>query len=184
MKLRRPSRRAFLVLHVCASVGWLGLSLGLLALAITAAATGSPEAAEASYRSMKMFADWLLLPMAFTTLATGLVLSLGTQWGLLQHRWVSVKFWVSLIATGLTVFSLRPGINTAAAEAMAGEPVTDTVNLVVAPSVALATYVFLTAVSLLKPWGLTRRGRKQRSQARENPAARKTVDAGGLRPTA
>ncbi|AYN34122.1 hypothetical protein DUI70_3620 [Streptomyces albus] len=176
VKLRRPARRAFLVLHVSASVSWLGLSLGLLALAITAATT--PEAAEASYRSMKMFADWLLIPVAFTTLASGLVLSLGTSWGLLRHRWVSVKFWLTLITTGLTIFSLRPGINTAAAEAIAGETLSDAGTMLVPPSVSLATYLFMTALSLLKPWGLTRRGRKQRSRAG------KKVDAGAVRQTA
>jgi hypothetical protein len=65
---------------------------------------------------------------------------------------------------------------------MAGQGVTENSDLIVAPSVALATYafmyVFVTAISVLKPWGLTKRGRRRRS------AARTTVDAKVLRPTA
>lgn len=41
-KLSRAARRAALVVHVTVSAGWLGLTLGLLALGITAATTGAP----------------------------------------------------------------------------------------------------------------------------------------------
>ena len=76
----RPARRAILVVHVAASAGWLGLTLGLLALAITADhhRVGGPMI-EAACRSMKLFADWLVIPVALLTLLSGLVLSLGTS---------------------------------------------------------------------------------------------------------
>ncbi|MFJ6571375.1 DUF2269 domain-containing protein [Streptomyces sp. NPDC091292] len=178
MKLRRSARRAFLVAHVTFSVSWLGLSLGLLALAVTAATTGSTGAMEASYRSMKVFTDWLILPVALITLGTGLVLSLGTRWGLAQHRWVYTKFWLTLVTTAASAFALRPGVNDAAAQAVAGVPVESAARLIAPPLVSLSAYAFMTAVSVLKPWGLTRRGRKARS------SARKPVDAEGLRQTA
>ncbi|MGQ4445021.1 DUF2269 domain-containing protein, partial [Streptomyces violaceoruber] len=41
MKLGRPARRASLVVHVVASAAWLGLTLGLLALGVTAANAAS-----------------------------------------------------------------------------------------------------------------------------------------------
>ncbi|QPP07634.1 DUF2269 domain-containing protein [Streptomyces bathyalis] len=159
-RLPRPARRAFLVAHVTVSVGWLGISLCLLALAIAGAR--DPEAfAGPSSIAMKLFADWLLVPVALISLGTGLVLSLGTSWGLARHRWVWVKFWLTLAATGLTVFSFKPGADEAAALAAAGEPVPGS-DLLVPPAVSLSLYVFLTAVSVLKPWGLTRRGRRLR----------------------
>ena len=174
MKLHRPARRALLVVHVAASVSWLGLSLGLLALGVTAFTTAAPEAAEASYRSMKMFADWLIIPIALTTLGTGLLLSLGTSWGLARHRWVYTKFWMTLAATGLSVFALRPGINHATAQVIAGQQVADAGDLIIPPSVSLSAYLFMTAISVLKPWGLTKRGRRPRSRARR-PVDAKTV---------
>ncbi|MFF2849964.1 DUF2269 domain-containing protein [Streptomyces sp. NPDC058001] len=178
MKLRRPARRATLVLHIAFSVSWLGLSLGLLALAVTAATSGSTEAMEASYRSMKVFTDWLILPVALITLGTGLLLSLGTPWGLAQHRWVYTKFWLTLVTTAASVFALRPSVDNAAAQAVAGVPVEGAAGLVVPPLVSLSAYAFMTALSVLKPWGLTRRGRKVRS------SGRKPLDAEGLRQTA
>ncbi|HWM39595.1 MAG TPA: DUF2269 domain-containing protein [Streptomyces sp.] len=171
-QLPRPARRAVLVAHVTVSVGWLGISLCLLALAVAGAR--DPDAfAEPAYLAMKLFADWLLLPVALASLTTGLVLSLGTAWGLARHRWVYVKFWLTLAATGLTVFSFKPGATQAAAMVAAGETVPST-DLLFPPAVSLALYTFITAVSVLKPWGLTRRGRRMR-EARTGRTADRTA---------
>ncbi|MFH8447361.1 DUF2269 family protein [Streptomyces sp. NPDC018026] len=165
MKLGRPARRAFLVVHVLASAAWLGLTLGLLALGVTAATGASPVAVEAAVRCMKLFADWLLLPLALLTLVSGLVLALGTPWGLARHRWVYTKFWLTLGTTVATFFALRPGVNTAVAAVAAGEPLPDAGDVLFGPVVSLSAYVFMTVLSLLKPWGLTRRGRRLRERS-------------------
>ncbi|MFI6860258.1 DUF2269 domain-containing protein [Streptomyces sp. NPDC050421] len=158
--LKRRIRRSLLVTHVSVSVSWLGLTVGLLTLAVTAFATDDPVTAQAATRAMKIFGDWLVVPVALAALLSGLVLSLGTPWGLARHRWVWTKFWLTLVTTGLSVFSLRPGINEAAERGTTG------IDLVVAPSVATATYLFITAISVLKPWGPTRHGRRLRVSAR------------------
>lgn len=161
-KLGRPARRAALVVHVVASAGWLGLTLGLLALGITAAGTGSAVTVEASVRAMKLFADWLLLPLAFLTFLSGMLLSLGTKWGLARHRWVYTKFWLTLATTTATVFALRPGVNAAVAAVAAGGPLPDAGDVLFGPIVSASAYVFMTVISVLKPWGLTRRGQRLR----------------------
>ncbi|MFJ6434560.1 DUF2269 domain-containing protein [Streptomyces sp. NPDC091416] len=172
--LKRHTRRGLLVAHVSVSVSWLGLTVGLLALGITAFSTGDPDTARAATRAMKIFGDWLVIPVALATLLSGLVLSLGTPWGLARHRWVWTKFWLTLMTTGLSVFSLRPGIDEAAERAAVD------ISLVVAPSVAAVAYLFMTAISVLKPWGPTRRGRLLRVSARSV----KAVDERSPRPTA
>ncbi|MFD4947541.1 DUF2269 domain-containing protein [Streptomyces sp. NPDC058239] len=154
--LKRTARRSLLVAHVAVSVSWLGLTVGLLTLGITAFLTGDPANAQAATRAMKIFGDWLVVPVALLSLLSGLVLALGTPWGLARHRWVWTKFWLTLITAALSIFSLRPGINEAATRGSVD------IDLVIAPSVATATYLFITAVSVLKPWGLTRRGRRLR----------------------
>ncbi|MET9516193.1 DUF2269 domain-containing protein [Streptomyces sp. NPDC002994] len=170
--LPRPARRALLVTHVAASVGWLGLTVGLLALGITAYTTESPAITQAAYTSMKVFGDWLLAPVALLSLATGLVLSLGTPWGLARHRWVWVKFWLTLITGAATIFALRPEISAAAALGIPDS------SLVAAPIVASSAYFFMTAISVLKPWGLTRRGRRFRAAS---SSSRKAVDGRSVR---
>lgn len=165
VKLSRPARRVSLVVHVVASAGWLGLSLGLLALGATAATTASAVTVEASVRGMQLFADWLLLPLAFLTLSSGVVLALGTPWGLARHRWVYTKFWLTLATATATVFALRPGVNSAVAAVAAGESLPDAGDVLFGPVVSLSAYVFMTVISLLKPWGPTRRGRRLRAAA-------------------
>ncbi|MFJ4307454.1 DUF2269 domain-containing protein [Streptomyces anulatus] len=123
---------------------------------------------------MKISGDWLVVPVALLALVSGLVLSLGTPWGLARHRWVWTTFWLTPVTTGLSIFSLRHGINAAAAEGVVD------IDLVIAPSVATATYLFITAISVLKPWGLTRRGRRLRISA----SSAKSVDARSSRQTA
>ncbi|MFJ6070379.1 DUF2269 family protein [Streptomyces sp. NPDC093065] len=167
MKLDRPARRALVVVHAVASAAWLGLTLGLLALGVTAATNASPATVEAAARCMKLFADWLLLPLALLTLASGLVLALGTPWGLARHRWVYTKFWLTLGTTVATFLALRPGVNSAVAAVAAGEPLPDAGDVLFGPVVSLSAYVFMTVLSVLKPWGLTRRGRR----LRERPAS-------------
>ncbi|MEV5043958.1 DUF2269 domain-containing protein [Streptomyces griseoincarnatus] len=170
VKLDRPVRRAFLVVHVVASAGWLGLSAGLLALGV-AANTGSPVTVEAAVRSVQLFADRLLLPIALLTLGSGLVLALGTPWGLARHRWVWTRFWLTLATTTATVFALRPGVNDAVAAVSAGHALPDGGDVLAGPVVSLSAYLFMTAISVLKPWGATRRGRRLREAARKGRPA-------------
>ncbi|MEV0317513.1 DUF2269 domain-containing protein [Streptomyces sp. NPDC050658] len=183
MKLSRPARRATLVVHVAAAAGWLGLTLGLLALATAAITTDSAPVIEASVRSMKIFADWLVIPLALLTLLSGLLLSLGTPWGLAKHRWVYTKFWLTLATTIASAFALRPGINDSVETVSAGAPLADPTDLIAGPIVSLSAYVFMMVISVLKPWGLTRRGRKQRGR-NQRGSAHKPVDARGVSQTA
>lgn len=178
--LKRPARRTLLVVHVAASAGWLGLTLGLLALALTAVGTESAPMIEAACRSMKVFTDWLVIPVGLLTLLSGLLLSLGTKWGLARHRWVYTKFWLTLITLTASIFALRPGVNDAADTVAAGSPLADPLDLVMGPVVSFTAYVFMTVISVLKPWGLTRRGRRLRLSA----TSRKALDERSLRPTA
>lgn len=77
-QLKRPARRTLLVTHVATSVSWLGLTLGLLTLGVTAFLTNDATTTQAAYRAMKILADWLIIPIALLALISGVLLSLGT----------------------------------------------------------------------------------------------------------
>ncbi|MCF6522168.1 DUF2269 domain-containing protein [Streptomyces sp. JJ36] len=147
------------------SVGWLGLSVCLLTLALAGFASTDPATDATAYRAMDLFGDRLVIPFAALTLASGLVLSLGTHWGLARHRWVWTKFWLTVAAGTASLLALRPELDAAAAAVAAGEQV-DGWSLLFPPSVSLTLYAFMTALSVLKPWGLTRRGRRLRDAER------------------
>nr|WP_050988507.1 hypothetical protein [Streptomyces xiaopingdaonensis] len=178
-QLPRPARRTMTVLHACSSASWLGLSVGLLALGLTGGATESAATKEAAYRAMHLFGDWLLVPLALLTLLTGLALGLGTHWGLLRHYWVLVKLTLTLATATATLFALRPRVSAAAEAAAAGEEV-EAGDLIAAPVVSLSLYLFMMALSLLKPWGRTRIGRRALAEerlARTRTAARPAADS-------
>lgn len=163
-ELSRRGRRALLVVHVVVSVGWLGLTLGVLTLGLAGRFSGDAATMRAAYLALGVLGDWLLVPVSLLSLLSGVWLGLGTRWGLLRHRWVLVKLVLTVAAVAATVLALRPRISSAAGDAAQGRlpEAAAATDLVVAPSVALALYVFVTAVSVLKPWGPTARGRRQR----------------------
>ncbi|NBE99265.1 hypothetical protein FE391_46865 [Nonomuraea sp. KC401] len=106
-----PKVRGFVLLaHVVSSVGWLGLNLAVPALAVTGMTTGSPATQHAVYRVLDMLGGFYLIPLSVTAFVTGVVLSLGTSWGIFRHYWVTVKFVLTSIAVVLIPLSLLPGL--------------------------------------------------------------------------
>lgn len=178
MQLSRNTRRLVVVVHSVASSVWLGLTVGLLALGIRAYTSGAPDIVNFAYRAMGVFGEYLLIPVALLTLVSGVVLSLGTPWGLVRYKWVAWKFVLTLITVGLVTFSLTPGLSDAADMAVAGTAVPNS-DLIIAPIVASTTYTFMLALSLLKPWGLTPHGRRVKAaQAAKAKAAREAARQG------
>lgn len=76
------------------------------------------------------------------------------------------KFWLTLATLTATVLALRPGVNGAVTAVAAGGPLPDAGDVLFGPVVSFSAYVFMTVISVLKPWGLTRRGRRLRTAAR------------------
>src|SRR5882757_1811341 len=95
-----PSLRKFtLTAHVISSVGWLGAVAGFLALAIAGLSCQDAQMVRAAYLAMKLTAWFVIVPLAFASLLTGIVQSLGTEWGLFRHYWVLTKLAITLLAT-------------------------------------------------------------------------------------
>lgn len=51
------------------------------------------------YLVMDPAAWFVLVPLAFASLLTGLVMSLGTVWGVFRHYWVVFKLLIAVFAT-------------------------------------------------------------------------------------
>ncbi|MFL6054718.1 MAG: hypothetical protein ACJ72W_17620 [Actinoallomurus sp.] len=154
-------RKVVTVVHVISSVGWLGLTLCLLTLGTTALVSDDPVLVRSIYRAMKVLGDVLIIPVTLTALLTGLLLALGTRWGLFRHYWVITKFGLTLLAAAASIFELRARFHEAAS--LVAQHPTGPVSamhmgalratLVVAPTVALCVYVANVTLSIFKPWG-------------------------------
>ncbi|MEV5986509.1 DUF2269 domain-containing protein [Streptomyces sp. NPDC052051] len=157
-------RKALMVLHIVTSVGWLALMLCLLALGAVALATEDADTLRTAYRTMPLLGDPLILPLSLLSLLTGLVLALGTPWGLFRFQWVTVKFWLTLAAATASVFQLTARLHEAG-DVVARHPTGSIAamhlgftryNLVIVPTLALTVYVVNVALSVVKPSGRRR----------------------------
>lgn len=175
-KLPKPYRRVLLTLHVISSVGWLGLSLANISLAVTVTTTSDPVIQHASFRVLELVGTTVILPISLTAFVTGVLASLGTQWGLLRYRWVLIKFALTLVAVLLTFLSLLPGLHAATALVDATAPDrladVDSSGLLSAAFVSTSMYTFSVVLSIFKPWGRTRWGVKALAGDRPRAAAR------------
>src|SRR5215218_1506571 len=96
----RPRVRKFaLAAHVASSVGWLGAVAAFLALAVVGLTSQNAETVRGAYLVMEPTAWFVLVPLAFASLVTGLVQSLGTSWGLFRHYWVLFKLLINVATT-------------------------------------------------------------------------------------
>ncbi|MQY35952.1 hypothetical protein SRB17_39480 [Streptomyces sp. RB17] len=160
-RLSPRARKSWIVVHVVVSVGWLALMLCLLTLGATALTTDDADTLRTAYRAMGMLGDALIVPLSLLTLLSGVVLSLGTPWGLFRHYWVATKFWLTLAATAASVFALTARLHDAV-HAVARHPTGSIAamhlgviryNTVIVPSVALLLYLSIVVLSVFKPWG-------------------------------
>ncbi|WP_246170319.1 hypothetical protein [Pseudonocardia hierapolitana] len=144
----RTWRQLTVWLHVVTSLGWMALALTLLALL---ALSVSDPAHAASATAMAHFLDTVLLaPLANASASTGLVLSLGTAWGLIHQRWVLTKFALTLGQLYAGIFLLSDALGETAATVHA-EPA------LVAGTAAMAGALgFQAWLSVTKPWPRTR----------------------------
>jgi hypothetical protein len=162
-------RRLALTAHVLSSVGWLGAVAAYLALAIAGLETDDARLASATYLSMDLVGRFVIVPSCLAALVTGIVQSLGTEWGLFRHYWVVAKLGLTCVATAVLLVHL-PTVTAMAATA-AGETFTGAgfgptrAQLVVHAAGGLVVLVTTTTLSIWRPWGRTPYGRRASAAA-------------------
>src|SRR5713226_4064712 len=92
-------RKFALTAHVTSSVGLLGSIAAFLALAVAGLTSQDVPTVRAAYLAMELIARSVIVPLAFASLLTGLIQSLGTPWGLFRHYWVLAKLLLTAFAT-------------------------------------------------------------------------------------
>jgi len=98
----KPNLRKFaLSTHITLCVGWIGAVLAYLVLVVAAMASQSDPTLRASWIAMELIGWYVIVPLAFAALLTGLIMSLGTPWGLFRHYWVVISFMATMAATAV-----------------------------------------------------------------------------------
>lgn len=168
-------RKLALTAHISFSVGWLGACSGFLALSIAGVTSQHAEVVRGAYLSMDLIGKFLIVPMSFAALATGLVMALGTPWGLLRRYWVVVKFLLTILSITILLLHQFTAV-AAAAKRVSGTAVEmlpkgelNSLGFVLMRASGLGTLVLLavTTLSVFKPWGLTRYGLRIQEERRK-----------------
>lgn len=162
-------RKLALTAHVTASVGWLGAVAAFLALAVAGLSGNVEHEVRASYIAMDLTTRYVILPLCFASLLTGLLSSLGSPWGLFRHYWVVIKLALTVAGTLLLLLHSRPIAFLAHVAAESAMRAADhrqlRAQLVFDAAAALVLLLVNTTLALYKPGGLTRYGwRKQHEQ--------------------
>lgn len=145
----RRWRQLTVWLHVVTALGWMTLAVVLFVL-LGLARTAGPPTAHAATTMAQHLDHVLLAPLANASASTGLMLSLGTAWGLAQHRWVLIKFAITFVQLYLGIFVLSGALNGAAAS---GDP---SLALVAGTAAMAGAIAFQAWLSVAKPGGRTR----------------------------
>ena len=169
-----PGLRKFVLnVHLTSSVGWIGAVLAFLALIIAAMNSQDDQMLRVAWIGMGLIGLYIIVPLALTSLFTGIVMSLGTKWGLFQHYWVLI----SLVLTIFTVVILLGNMQTV--RVFAGIAVglnSDDVYMLRAAlqsdllhgGLGLLVLLVIQVLNVYKPRGLTLYGwRKQQAQRAE-----------------
>lgn len=178
-RLGRMPRKVWLTLHVGIGVGWLGVATGMLLLAIIGATATSHERQHGAYLLLSEFELLLAIPSAFLTIITGVVVSLGSPWGLLKHRWVVVKLVIALALPFLAIFE-GPWIEQLETDSAAGLIETGAAGMLLIGAMGLFAALLWTAtiLSVFKPGGRTRWGRRTDPRPAPAPGVAATVRLG------
>lgn len=165
--LMTPRLRKFaLTAHVTSSVGWLGTVAAFQALAIAALMSREPETVRGFYLAMAFTGWYVIVPFCIASLVTGLVMSLGTPWGLFRYYWVLVKFLITVVAA-LILFGFTQTLSSLGD--LAADPTLSMYGLrnlnqspVLHSGGGLLAILLATILAVYKPWGMTRYGRRER----------------------
>ena len=167
-------RKLTITAHVTFSVGWLGAVAAFLGLSIAGLTSRDAEVVRGAYLSMDLISRFIIIPMCFAALVTGLLQALGTPWGLFRSYWIMLKFGLASFAT-FALLVHQFGAMAQAAKRVSGAAAETLFSadfgplkteLVRAPSLAIVLLLVVTTLGVYKPWGLTRYGRRKQQEQR------------------
>ncbi|WP_194814795.1 hypothetical protein [Nocardia sp. XZ_19_385] len=169
-KLNRRWRQTTLIVHIVAAGAWIGIDVIVAVLVAVGRFGSGVETRSLAYQALAAFVVWPMLISALVCLATGLLLGLGTKWGLVRYWWVLVKLVLNLGLCLLIVTALRPGMAEVGGygrELLTGAPDPAAVSeLFYPPAVSLTALAIATVLSVAKPWGRVRRGSRPRGDTK------------------
>jgi ABC-type transport system involved in multi-copper enzyme maturation permease subunit len=167
MMMNPALRKVTYTTHITSSIGWIGAVIVFIALAALALTTPDEATVRGAYLVMAPAAWFALVPLAHASLLSGIVLSLGTTWGLMRHYWVVIKLGITVFCTVMLMiymgtFRQMAGV---AADPVVNVDAVRNASPLLHASIALVLLLITTVLGVYKPFGMTPYGwRKQIEQ--------------------
>lgn len=166
-----PGVRKFaLAIHLTFSVGWIGAVIAYLALGVAAANSEAAHTIRAAWMAMDLSGWYAIVPLALGSLLTGVVMALGTKWGLFRHYWVIFSLILTLLATVILLLHM-PDV-TVLADAARQMNWSEETHLadrlgegdLLHPGLGLLVLLVVQVLNIYKPRGLTRFGQRRQRE--------------------
>jgi hypothetical protein len=164
-------RKLALAAHITFAVGWIGAVAGYIALDVAAATSQDARTLRAAYLAMELIVRYVIVPLAFASLVTGLVMSLGTKWGLFRHYWVLISLLLTIIATVVLLVETQTigyFADAAAYPTTSGDDLRALGNTLVHSVGGTVVLLVILALNVYKPRGMTRYGWRKQQEERRN----------------
>ena len=165
-------RKFMLTAHVTFSVGWIGGVVAYLTLGVAAVMSQDVQIVRAAWIGMELIGWFAIVPLALASLLSGLVMSLGTKWGLFQYYWTLISLVLTVLATVVLLVHM-PDVSSLAdiAQKAEGTRLDGLGGDLFHPGVGLVVLLVIQVLNVYKPRGMTAYGwRKQEERRAVSPA--------------
>ncbi len=106
MILSSGARKFALAAHLTVSGGWIGAAVAYVALGVAAVSSQDAQTVRGAWIAMELTGWYVIVPLALVSLLTGLVMALGTKWGVFRYYWVLCSLVLTTLATGVLVLHM------------------------------------------------------------------------------
>jgi hypothetical protein len=168
-------RKFALAAHLTLSVGWIGAVAAYTALDVATVTSQDAQTLRAAYLGMEVIARDVIVPLALASLLTGLVMSLGTTWGLFRHYWVLISLLLTIVATVVLLVETQTIsylADMAADPATSGDELRALGSTLVHSVGGTVVLLVILVLNVYKPRGMTPYGWRKQQQERRRQQER------------
>jgi hypothetical protein len=159
-KLGSTGQKILKITHLILASMWIcgAITLNLMLLLLEPAQNGG--VLHGYDLAIKFVDDLIIIPGAVGCLISGLFISWLTAWGFFRHRWVAVKWVLTVVCILAGTFIIGPFVNgqPPISLALGIEALSDTTYIanhsgnIIGGMIQLSSLIFILVISVLKPW--------------------------------
>ena len=163
-----PRLRKFtLAVHLTVAVGWIGSVVAYLALGVAAVASDDAQTIRGAWIAMEITGWYVIVPLAIASVITGMLIALGTRWGLFRHYWVLISFVLTVLSAAVLLLHM-PTVSeqTDIAREADGPGLRELGGDLLHPAIGFAVLLVVQVLNVYKPRGMTPYGQKKERDRR------------------